>query len=723
VSKILQTDKQVDNYMSVIFREKNDLGLNNEELKEAFGRILTNTMECPASNVYLEGSTIFSLCLAYLLRILNNLWNPKNGERDRLDLVIFVSRKSWGVYCAMRPFLISHYEENKEEYGADFDFKTNIEAKVTNDNMISVWLNANPYDEDTIANLRVAVVDDSCVRGNALGSCIRRLYHDFGIGSRSAKTNTFGDIVVDNITAFALVVAESREDAWRFEKDNEGNRIVRIDKRYKSDRFNKNRPRLCVRWGGPNEFPFWPLKTTQCVSKKIVEILAISSVPYVGFSCGFVFDLKDAVKFLGEGLGEDLGENIEQEDLFGDFADSKLYEFYNTTSISLYENRVQSFVLFLKDDNSLLERDYLPKGKDAVKCMRVYINYEFSKLMILPLVIAGHINNPVDIINFFPESLQHMFGRRTPEDQAAAYRLYSFATGFVWGKCLINQIAKHDGVEDLVCEIIPMVGLHSKELFGEYLGSKSSRKDNNNFKFFDWLNSDNISDDLIKIENKIHGVLKPAEIPDFDSRKIRRIFHKKYNKCFAENNLIFFAQRAARFFMDLMVATDKVLDDEKRWRRIRVPLHIFTEEMKKKYDLSINKVYAIVCYLCDGGQANMIVGFDRNNHVFQYLAPGEQAYHAVYYSDPSYAYFLQKLIDFFGDEDIKSKNFNDIKGRIKKHFREENKSKNEIKLLLENLDAIKRAKNRTTFCAEPKQKRFDESYLFFKYLLDDLLEK
>jgi hypothetical protein len=679
--------------MPVIFKghrrgyRNSDLDLLRKQIEDIFDGIFPDK----------TGKNLFGEWLRTLTGIFDRLLLDKSDE-NHLGLVIFSARKAWGHHNLMRPFIIQYYERR------GVDFRQRIESKITHDAMLSIWFRAQ---EPIPIELKAMLIDDAYVLGNSISNIAHRLCYDFGVPEK-------------NITVYALAIENRHEYTEKHFSEDGGKWFLNTNP---VDR----RPSIRLNWLLNNKPMFYKGEYMKHFSKALVEAVAISSVPYLSFSCSFTFSLKSAKRLFGN-IIKDTGEHIKQEDLKGTFADSDKYEFHNITTASYYESNVESFILFPKEKSGLLF-SYLPsmkdeKGKETViKALRVYVNrnHNLGSLMVQPYVHIRELaeSTTADIIEVFPKIpniLKFIYppgGLPTKDDRAAAWRLLSYATNYIWGKDCIKKIfRKKIPFRFVKCHLfstVSMRNLNSPAQYLRYLNKKSSKNDLESV--FESLKNEFCSE--------IHDQSKLFESDEFASH-----FYSTFDKLFPEPETgktpRSFQQRTSAFFSERLLKTG---EGGGRYSA-RVPLKLFVDKLLDRYScvpLSHNRIFSAIFSSIDSSQAKMDFEIAEDNRVISFLVPGEQSCHAIYFSDPSYAYFLQWLKDEgkfsrIAKEDIKN---------VESHFGKIGIRQDESDLLiekLENMQVLSENPN-AVFCAEPHQRRVDISYPFFNGFRSKLKSK
>jgi len=645
---------------------------------------------------------------------------------EHFDLVVFSVRKGWGIYRLMRQFLIERF---KNEFPS-ISYENDIESKITTNAMVSVWLSM--YDEGDVADLKVAVVDDSSINGYSLRNIVRDLYLNFGIGKspdNNFNNGNLPDVDNKNIFVYALAFADNDKNRKAVVKNKNTICIGSIDGICKS--FN-------VRWA--DKPTLVSEDNVKNLSKSIVEALALSSIPYVDFTCGFVFDQQDAENLLGDNF-EPQGGLITQSDLDGDFADNSLYEFYNTTSTPLDNSQVESFALFPKKESRALDFLYALGIKDGEHALRIYVNRSLNTLMIVPYVDLKIVSNLTNGDYSFPSFLCNLFDRPTDSSikNIAAYRLLIHSITFIWAKDFICKLTQ-DNTNSIKCKIIPMLGLHSALKFGDCTSYNSEDKHN---KYFDWLNSDVICDDLEKVLKRIYSDSTNVVEYTYNNKIAYDAFNEAFDGCLPKDklgNTTLIAAKVGSIFGELWKKREKEKTRNPNSDEIyAIPVQYFLKKIKEK-GISETKSRALLFHLVDSGQINVsLQQLDSNGNICKFITTGEQACQDVYFRKPSFASFLQRIKNekIEGIENILDRDrlafISAKEEKIKEHFDillAENKIDDcDYKFLFRQLNRFKEWLSLANqdrpfliYCSEPTPNRFDASIFFFKPLFDEFKE-
>jgi len=650
-----------------------------------------------------DNDITFDGILGWLRQILDRV----RVEND-IDVVVFLDRKAWVLYNIFRPFLLNHY------LGKGVDYKNSIESKVTHDSMFPIWLNANANDKKP-SELKVAVVDDSSVHGESLGRAVARFHNDLGVGFASVSDSN-GKAENHNISVYAYIAADNEDNKKRI---REGKYLT----------LGKDGEEIEVLLGsGKGSWPYWrSVKEVRNFSKRIVECLSVSSIPYVAFSRGFVFELKDTVSILGN-LEDVSGDYIRQNNLNEPFSDPSKFEFYNNTCVPFYDNNVESFVLFPKEESGVFF-DYLPNSKDIVKCLRVYVNRPMSKLMILPYVDMRFIDKEVKIEDFFPEKMSRLFNEFESRDKKEKYRaklagskLISFVLGYTWGKDFIDRYFSATN-----CSVVSMIGLHSVKKFGNLFSAGNDSK-----LLFDWLNDRKAVKEKLK-DMSAHFIREYPTNEEGLDEATQRVF----DNCFPSERIDRLSERLGIFFREILYNKKRnEVSGNDSWKgkgvEYGISIQLLVEKLKERYVISTEKIYSAVLSVLDAGMANLVFhnekdfGDNKNNtgRAVRCLIPGEQSCNAVYYANPSYGSFLQKLVDV-GVQKDKHK---EIIKKTRQHFRDLGKSENETIMLINALlSAIDSKETKLdsepspVYCTDSRQIRIDFSCFFFWELTEECL--
>ena len=635
----------------------------------------------------------------------------------RADLIVFSARKAWDLFHILRPFLMRHYSKQ----GINFD---DIEARVSSSSVMSVWPNAHDYDPSTI---RVVVVDDSCVRGHSIGDIVRDLHYAYKIGNQYSTTPE-GNIVNDNILIYAFEVASDLPANKEHIVEREGKVKALIFQQ--DDIRNRLKAKLEIPWAC-TKVNYVPKNNIKYTSKQLIEAMAVTSTPYIGFICAFVLSLKDAEGIFGR-LTKYKSSNLQQSDLKGDFKDPNKYEFYKASSVPYYENAVETFVLFPTNDTRKHFK-FLSTNKDIGFALRIYVNRNLDEVMILPFVDLGTLEETIDIIAAFPGKLQNLFNtpeckanieRAKPLDKVAACRVLSYALGYAWGKSWLKTATKkYSFFHNINCQVTSLLGMHYMDTPDPVLEAMGLPR--RVVLLNNWLNRDNIVSELCELLERL-----PPDTTEADSffdkssdTNVKALFDSFYNDTIKDKELDVFGINAGLLFRELWEYGTNNPNV-----KMTIPLRYFVEKLGLDYGISKNKCYAIAFYLFDSGQANITFKYAAHNGLIDNcITYGEQSCHAIYYAMPSYAYFLQRIIDAKRFELI-----DELKAEITYWFGKLKTNSRTTDNYLVHLKKIGKLAYVTpdhlpvasrTYCAEPKLKRMDVLYYFFSRIMreNDLL--
>jgi hypothetical protein len=242
-------------------------------------------------------------------------------------------------------------------------------------------------------------------------------------------------------------------------------------------------------------------------------------------------------------------------------------------------------------------------------------------------------------------------------------------------------------------------------------------------KYFDWLDSSDVHEALDRMWDLIDSGLQNSnsqESSGFIEKSDENTFEMVYNRVFANRPHSFYHNAA-------------FLINELAGRIYGISVKAFMDKLAVGFDLSRRKVSAIMLYLRDSGIAGMHVGQSDDGFIERLLTPGEQSCHAIYNIEPSYAYFLQRLID---TDEVRQPgglldplvsvniDWTAIKSEIGDHFGKRSPpSTLSTELLLECLDTVREGiacrweDGKSVYCAAPYPERRDLSTFFFAELI------
>lgn len=719
---------------------ENDRSERIKILKEIFNNTLIDK----------QGDDLYEDLLLFFQDIVKKAY-----EKEEFNLVVFMARKAW---CLFHVFLsVMDYDE---------DIKEEIKKRCAHDGMLaphfSKYYNTDGnYDDAAVKRLKIAVVDDTCIRGDTINKCVRRLCYCFGVQP-------------DNITFFAYAIHGSKQNEQRLLHSGrdtrtgysaESDQAVARFKILANKDFNygSDDPKhfLYVRWGvfSRNRSLLKGLDEIKMLTRRFVEAIQTCSIPYVGFTPAFSISFAKAKNIFGnlDDIAED--DYLQQDSLKRDFDDNN-YEFYNITSQPMYHNDVEAFVLFPKKDIDSFKwtnADWLPfkfESSQFSPCIRFYINRQLKKVLILPFVGIPPVSQRSNLGNFFPEDLQKLFrndrsieGQKAAneaeaiyEGTLAAHRLLSYTVNYIFAKKFLDAIElmpsndKNDDKIDYKLE--NMSGLPNESDFCKWV--VSNEKDvcdvlNNIWEKLT-IEKENMKKQNITVEvfHYDKNFRSDTEVPSWkkSTTEFNAIFDEVFDVELNKINPSYYT--LSSIFFKKLSELDEVVKGTSTFRGVLVSEYAFRLSSKSEcLRKSPNKIMSIILMLCDAGEVSMYV-YQRHKTIGTYLADGEQCKLAYYLYSPSYAIFLRRL-----EQDISSSQFNvtqlksiGFREDIRKHFEDKQNKEPEachipIDVLLQPLDNLLEENTENNdaeyFFSPPKYNEIaDGSSLFFDVLFDKL---
>jgi hypothetical protein len=671
-----------------------------EKLRFHLESILDNAVEDK------RGHELFDELFNFFEKILDDL------SAGKVDFVIFMTRKAWCLYQVFLPFFSS------EKY-------SEIKDRITHDSMLAPYFNKC---EKPWSNVMVAVVDDSCIKGDTISKCVRRLRHCYNVKPENIYLHAYS--ILDNAQNKSLYIDAQNEDAKKHWGVPGEDSWFRIRKRKKIDPESKNiEDFFIIRWGEDRAFDKILVnnKHIRALSRVFVGAIHMSSVAYVAFTANFSMELSDAEKLLGD-MKRPQNDYLRQEHLKSDFSNGKLswrkkFEFYNITSPIMYENGVEAFVLFPTTKNKKLSHiSWLYSGEESISCLRFYINNKTKKVRIIPYVSLPALKTDTDITDIFPSmsSLSELFkedvilknqikeGERIHEGKLAAYRLLCYSASYLFGKAFIKKYCG-DMSKRIKCDHAATLGLHSPE-------------------FYDWLKKDAYSD-LKQNWGKLAAKGTHPKFVNDEREALGKLFDKLLDECFGRfkperddyyHTLSAFLRRLAKESEALSEENEKQPNKALVFKGVPVN-HLLLELLELAHDeTKRNEIISAIFMVCDAGEGSIYV-YQRDETIGTYVTDGEQTIHDIYNRQPSYACFLQRLKEF-DPSNLEPGKLDKIIKDVREYFERQIKGGRNLGLpidvLMNPLAEIKNNPNRQSddrFCVYINR-RTDSSADFFEEL-------
>jgi len=667
--------------------------------------------------------------------IFNKLLNfYRNIFRQKPDLVIFMSRKSWRVVHLFLPFLQN--ADDPENDGIDVELK-----KLTHDQMVQPWF--AELDESRRNQIKkVFVIDDTLQTGRALDKCIRRLLTVYKV-----------DINIITVSVFAMT------------KDRHGYNKQRIDEKEKKYTVRKSpshdiKP-FKVSWEDGGEFIEYNAENVSAFSNFFVEALHACSEPYVGYIPAFRLPIEDVQEFLGAERGKDINFDsastirvpgyLEQDDLRAPLNDPAIVGYYNITNQQMRQNDIEAFYISLpaldSDDKTYLP--FLPpKHALSIAALRFYLNRKTGIALIVPYISLKDCDAEADIAQVFPKQLRpllkEMYSKeewKEYEGRLAAYRLLRYASGYLWGKYVFNKWFGRDVKK----EDIASTGGICSDVFFDWLNGSSAEKDLTHiWSFFApekghvvektemdsetslkdiihrYLSEDQANNFCDFICNDLSSVSAPVDYFGTASMIFRRILDREYEMLNEHAKLTEHINKK---------------DDALPEPFLGFPLHAFFSLLLlqfPKLETRKDVLTTVTLMLCDMGIAVTQLQH-HGNIIGTVLVNGEQSCHALATIAPEYAHFLSRLsimLSNFENKEQCQEKFEMARTEIKKYFEEERKqgmnrrlSLDELMVPLKNIRAFVVGEQDQDFIAYstlPRDSFFDCSELFFLKLSEKL---
>jgi len=640
--------------------------------RETLQKIFDNTWAGKSGAVLLN--ELLGFCRLVVKSILDNEY----------DLVVFMARKSWCFFKVLLPQLRLWNEITEEE-------EEKIWRHVTHDGMLVAYF--NEFEKNTAqlcdtldgritvtpGNLRIAVVDDTCVMGTSLTRCIRRLVQCFGVTASNIVLYAFA--VLDTKWLRHALPPDNRD------KDSSGNRPdFRIRKNDDISYTSANPDDFhVVKWCARKEsfINETDRNIVHTLSRRFVEAIVASAVPYTAFTPAFELTYEKAQEIFGDldHRSIEMGLRLTQ-DKFHDRFRSANYEFYNMTSFPLQQRGIEAFVLFPKNKEAELGEgceQWLPPSQDGYMepLLRVYLNKDEDNVLVVPFVhipnaevhkygTLHHAIPPQATVRLVPilESDLYYKNQRVAniadkdiihEAPLFAYRVLSYTASYCLGQSFLEHacgLTKDDykiekNQQGLATQWLQTWVESDTSLVRETLSNAWSH-----------FATDSASDTFVGDQKYI---------------KSREIFQTYFDSTFSKDShdskvkQYSYYSEAAGFFRDLIVYNEEV-----RSRNAEAQVsglfcaggarkkHVFlgvlaTDFMISLYEwmlslpdikikeCSANRVAATIVMLCDAGDASLHASMGAGGIIGGTLSGGEQSCFSGYNAEPSYAFCLQAL--------------------------------------------------------------------------------
>lgn len=655
-----------------IFTVKNKDIVKNKEILED---IFSNTWDGK------DGVDVFADLCDFSMEIVNKI----KADVPVYNIVVFMARKAWCFFKV----LLRHLGLTDAEY-------ERVLQRITHDGMMAIAVDAclKRYKAEghdmKPSDLRIAVVDDTCVMGTSLTRCIRRLVQCFDVKAEKITLHAFAVLKTEWLLDYAL--PESNHGVADSDFKIRRNEHV-------SYNSTKDKDFHIVKWCG-RAHSFIDMKDRDRIhtlSRRFVEAIMASSVPYTAFTPAFELSYSKAKEVFGDidYRDQSVGGRLTQEKLNKRFSDDGKYDFYNITSLPLSQNSIEAFVLFPKNIDSELGEDvrqWLPRLPEAGHYMepliRVYTNKRLDKVLVVPFVHVPSASTGKfrSLYECMPDCVQPLVSDAIGSDAyyenqpkhdvevedlvhegaLLAYRLLGYTTSYFLGKTFLEKtcgLSQHDYK-------------HEKEPLGMAT-----------LPVVSWVkeNPDAVRDTLQKVWEHLEiNVAHPTPCIVVDKhQESNTIFEIKFNNVFyqefskykskvAESRVEYLSHYSmtADFFRILIDGNEvarnynaKMLLDEtcrdmydKKKERVftGIAVKTFMEKLYSWMDTfdttdHSNRVAAIITKLCDAGDASLYASAetykDGSSFIGASLSGGEQSCFAAYNAEPSYAFCLQVLRD------------------------------------------------------------------------------
>jgi hypothetical protein len=392
-------------------------------------------------------------------------------------------------------------------------------------------------------------------------------------------------------------------------------------------------------------------------------------------------------------------------------------------------------MLFPKANDERYGLDFYPDNSVYCKGMRFYVSRPLGKLLMVPFVPTGGIreDDGERFVNAFPREIQKLFAAGCDAQRwLAAYRVFDHSVAYIWGKAFLARFFP-DAVKGGYYQQINMSGIDSPA-------------------YWAWLNGTTRDSDIENTLKEMWSLAVESSVGFIDSQDedtFDGIFRRTYYNGEAVNqravDSVFFT--AGSLIRELN-QSEEVSENGKEFRG--APFETFCNRLKDLGTIK-KRVYAALQYLREAGVAGLFVDVsdnqDKKRIIAQHLAPGEQSCHTLYNTEPSYAYFLQCLIDKSkydsesgadnpyiripqgeGKNDCLV-NCKSLRAEIQKHFEDRANSDNRsvylTNHLLEFIDSVYQALNeewdedrQPIYCAARRPERRDLSSGFFSECIE-----
>lgn len=605
--------------------------------------------------------------------VFENLLNFYKGIfLQKPDLIVCMSRKSWCVIHLFLPLL--------ENEGIVVDRK-----KLTHDRMVHPWF--AEQDHNKHSKIKVFVIDDTFQTGRAIDDCVLRLKWVYNVDEK-------------NLTVAVFAMTDNKYNRRRIDENS-----------YTAyDSHSRGKLPLKVNWNGGEVF--YTKENVSAFSYLFVEAIHACSEPYVGYIPAFRLPIEVVRDFLGTDRGKDIESDgkpgvrisgyLEQDDLREPFNDPDKIGYYNITSQQMRQSDIEAFYFSLPCldfDNTDNSMSFLPTSDAlSVAALRFYLNRKTGIALIVPYLSLKDCRADADIIKMFPKKLRPLMNYmdttgkwNDKEEHIAAYRLLRYASGYLWGKYVLQHWFKCEVKEE---NIASRGGICSET-------------------FFDWLNSSSAVQDLTDIwpffAPKMNYVVeKTRSLLELDSKtSFEKIIHDDMledeadfgnviNKSLSVSAPVDYFNTASMMFRNIFNREHKMLDEHKGKEEFPLPppfrgfpIHTFFDLLLLKFPKLKTRrdvLTTVMLMLCDMGEAVTQL-CQRGNVIGTVLCNGEQSCHALVPIAPEYAHFLSEFPELIGkfNKEQRQEKFEMAKTEIQKYFEDEINQGNGRHLSLEEL--------------------------------------
>jgi len=586
-----------------------------------------------------SGADLLERLIDFYQKIANELLD------DLEAIAVFMARKAWCFFLVLFPHLA--IPDDKRE---------DIRHRIIHDGMLAPYFNSS----DTLpAGMRVIIGDDSCVNGTALSRCVRRLIKCFGVTE-------------SNITVYAFSVLDTdelrRQLPNRAKREGQPLPDFAIRKNSKDPISPSDKDFFYVKWCGYKYYIVESSKDSHIpmISRRLVEAIAVSSVPYVSTTPAFSLTYDTAVRVFGSlEKDQDSGYIVQNSGLKSQLG-AESFEFHNITTQAPGRHNVEAFILFPKKNTDLFNIDWidwLPPCHGSAEgqrpFVRVYVNKATDKVLVIPTVLMPYVSDDAELGRFFPPTVSKLFCNKASLNNQAA-----------------NNVMGNDLIKEGSVSAHKVLGYVASYCFGKhFLESTLIGLSPSDYEEIDTLGlpCDVYTQWLSGDVNSVHSILRDTwahlqannhireHPPAIDNDAV--FFETEFNHVFDIN----VPDTKERSYYDLSSALFRRLSDLIAPRFGSIPMAAYIDrlfnvmESVKRSGNTRNKAIATIVMLSDSGVASAFAMQNRRI-IGTHLTCGEQSKLAIYSTEPAYAYFLSRLPEVSAN--LKTEKINILKDYI-----------------------------------------------------------